>query len=35
MALANGYAICPEDRSSLEVGEECDVLLLEPLLPTA
>ena len=36
MALANGYAICPEDRPAVEVGEECDVILIDreaPLSP--
>ena len=28
MALANGYAICPEDRDQVDVGEECDVLMV-------
>lgn len=29
MSLANGYAICPEDRDSIEPGEECDVILID------
>ena len=33
MALANGYAICPEDVSSIEPGEECDVMLIDRSLP--
>ena len=31
MALANGYAICAEDTPSIEVGEECDVMLIDEL----
>lgn len=29
MALANGYAICPEDQAAIEIGEECDVILVD------
>ena len=29
MALANGYAICPEDVAAIEPGEECDVMLVD------
>jgi molybdopterin molybdotransferase len=29
MALANGYAICPEGVPAIEVGEQCDVILLD------
>ncbi len=29
MSLANGYAVCPEDRESIEPGEECDVILVD------
>lgn len=29
MALANGYAICPEGVHAIEVGEQCDVILLD------
>ncbi|MEE8422797.1 MAG: gephyrin-like molybdotransferase Glp [Dehalococcoidia bacterium] len=38
MALANGYAICPEDVDAIEPGEECDVILVDregPLPPPA
>ncbi len=31
MALANGYAVCPEDRPAVEPGEECEVLLVGPV----
>ncbi|MDP6604635.1 MAG: molybdopterin molybdotransferase MoeA [Dehalococcoidia bacterium] len=36
MALANGYAVCPEDVAAIEAGEECDVILVDregPLPP--
>ncbi|HRC62712.1 MAG TPA: molybdopterin molybdotransferase MoeA [Dehalococcoidia bacterium] len=33
MALANGYAIVPEDVATIEAGEECDVILLGAPLP--
>ncbi|MGE0135763.1 MAG: gephyrin-like molybdotransferase Glp [Dehalococcoidia bacterium] len=33
MALANGYAIVPEDVASIESGGECDVILLGAPLP--
>lgn len=33
MALANGYAIVPEDVAAIEAGEECDVILLGTPLP--
>ena len=29
MALASAFAICPEDRESIEPGEECDVILAD------
>ncbi len=29
MALASAFAICPEDRDSIEPGEECDVILAD------
>ena len=29
MALANGYAICPEDVGAIEAGELCDVILVD------
>jgi len=29
MALASAFAICPEDRDSIEPGEECDVILVD------
>ena len=32
-ALANGYAIVPEDVTAIEAGEECDVILLGAPLP--
>ena len=38
MALANGYAVCPEDVSAIEAGEECEVILVDrdaPLPPQA
>ncbi len=38
MALANGYAVCPEDVAAIEAGEECDVILVDreaPLPPPA
>ena len=35
MALANGYAICSEDTPSIEVGDECDVMLIDELESTA
>ena len=33
MALANGYAICPEDVEAIEAGEECDVMLVDREAP--
>ncbi|HJM76167.1 MAG TPA: gephyrin-like molybdotransferase Glp [Dehalococcoidia bacterium] len=36
MALASGYAVCPEDVEAIEPGEECDVILVDregPLPP--
>ncbi|MSQ41825.1 MAG: molybdopterin molybdenumtransferase MoeA [Dehalococcoidia bacterium] len=33
MALANGYAICPEDVPAIEAGEECDVMLVDREAP--
>lgn len=33
MALANGYAIVPEDVATIEAGGECDVILLGAPLP--
>ena len=32
MALANGYAICPEGVAAIEPGELCDVILLDQAL---
>ncbi|MDA0352569.1 MAG: molybdopterin molybdotransferase MoeA [Chloroflexi bacterium] len=29
MALASAFAICPEDRETIEPGEECDVILAD------
>jgi len=29
MALANGYAVCPEDRERVHAGEECDVIMVD------
>ena len=29
MALANGYAVCPEDRERIHAGEECDVIMVD------
>ena len=29
MALANGYAVCPEDIPAIEAGEQCDVILID------
>jgi molybdopterin molybdotransferase len=29
MAYANGLAICPEDVSAVEPGEECEVIMLD------
>jgi molybdopterin molybdotransferase len=29
MALASAFAVCPEDRDSIEPGEECDVILAD------
>lgn len=33
MAYANAYAVCPEDRPAVEVGEECDVILVDREAP--
>lgn len=33
MSLANGYAICPEDRDLIAPGEECDVILVDREAP--
>ena len=33
MALANGYAVCPEDVGSIEPGEECEVILVDREAP--
>ncbi|MEZ4501656.1 MAG: molybdopterin molybdotransferase MoeA [Dehalococcoidia bacterium] len=33
MALANGYAVCPEDVPAIEAGEECDIILVDRELP--
>ncbi|MGE3961350.1 MAG: gephyrin-like molybdotransferase Glp [Dehalococcoidia bacterium] len=33
MAFANAYAVCPEDRPAVEVGEECDVILVDRETP--
>jgi molybdopterin molybdotransferase len=30
MALANALVVCPEDRTSLEAGEEADAIMLGP-----
>ncbi|MSQ35763.1 MAG: molybdopterin molybdenumtransferase MoeA [Dehalococcoidia bacterium] len=35
MALANAYAICPEDVPAIEPGEECDVWLFDARLAAA
>lgn len=29
MALANGYAVCPEDAERIRAGEECDVIMVD------
>lgn len=29
MALANGYAVCPEDRERIHAGETCDVIMVD------
>ncbi len=29
MALANGYAVCPEDQERVRAGEECDVIMVD------
>lgn len=29
MALANGYAVCPEDAERVRAGEECDVIMVD------
>ena len=29
MALASGYAVCPEDRERVHAGEECDVIMVD------
>jgi molybdopterin molybdotransferase len=29
MALANAFAVCPEDVSAIEPGEECDIILVD------
>ena len=34
MALANGYAICPEDAERVRAGEECDVIMVDWEHPT-
>ena len=34
MALANGYAICPEDAERIHAGEECDVIMVDWDHPT-
>lgn len=34
MALANGYAVCPEDAESVRAGEECDVIMVDWEHPT-
>ena len=34
MALANGYAICPEDAERIRAGEECDVIMVDWEHPT-
>jgi molybdopterin molybdotransferase len=33
MALANGYAICPEDVEAIEPGEACEVILVDREAP--
>jgi molybdopterin molybdotransferase len=35
MSLANGYAICPEDRDVIAPGETCDVMLVDREAPVA
>lgn len=34
MALANGYAVCPEDAERVRAGEECDVIMVDWEHPT-
>ena len=34
MALANGYAVCPEDAERVRAGEECDVIMVDWDHPT-
>ena len=34
MALANGYAVCPEDAERIRAGEECDVIMVDWEHPT-
>ena len=29
MAIANGYAVCPEDAERIHAGEECDVIMVD------
>jgi len=29
MSLANAYAICPEDTPAIEVGDSCEIMLLD------
>ena len=29
MAIANGYAVCPEDQERVHAGEECDVIMVD------
>ncbi|MDA1003802.1 MAG: molybdopterin molybdotransferase MoeA [Chloroflexi bacterium] len=33
MSLANGYAVCPEDRDVIAPGEECEVILVDREAP--
>jgi molybdopterin molybdotransferase len=33
MSFANAYAVCPEDTAAIEVGEECDVILVDRETP--
>ena len=34
MALANGYAVCPEDAERVHAGQECDVIMVDWEHPT-
>jgi len=33
MAFANAYAVCPEDQPAVEVGDECEVILVDREAP--